>query len=159
MNNEESVAPTKTSTGDKQVFALVAIFCLIIIVASVMIGTRGSDNTCTINEKQVDRSIEVRNYKPAKRWQEEEYGYYTEPNRRQQSYTKTAEHYEPASFEWRYVGTEEWTQEIVDPSGTNNERPYRREVSYNIQVCDGRPNHAENNGKVTSTHQHVEFYI
>lgn len=159
VNDNENTTQTKSSTDGKLVFALAAIFCLIILVASIMMGTRGTDNTCNINEKQVDRSIEVRNYKPAKRWREEEHGYRTDSSGKLQSYSQMAEHYESASFEWRYVGTEEWAQEIADPSGTGNDHPYRREVSYDIQVCDSRPNHAEHNGKIQSTHHHVEFYI
>lgn len=159
MGDHEEVAQEKTSAGNKATFALVATFCLTILIASVMMGVRGADNTCNINEKQVDRSIEVRNYKPAKRWREEEHGYRTDSSGKLQSYSQMAEHYESASFEWRYVGTEEWTQEIADPSGTGNDHPYRREVSYDIQVCDSRPNHAEHNGKIQSTHHHVEFYI
>ena len=159
MGDHEEVTQEKTSAGNKATFTLIAIFCLTILIASVMMGTRGADNTCNINEKQVDRSIEVRNYKPAKRWREEEHGYRTDSSGKLQSYSQMAEHYESASFEWRYVGTEEWTQEIADPSGTGNDHPYRREVSYNIQVCDSRPNHAEHNGKIQSTHHHVEFYI
>lgn len=159
MGDHEEVAQEKTSAGNKATFALVATFCLTILIASVMMGVRGADNTCNINEKQVDRSIEVRNYKPAKRWREEEHGYRTDSSGKLQSYSQMAEHYESASFEWRYVGTEEWTQEIADPSGTGNDHPYRREVIYDIQVCDSRPNHAEHNGKIQSTHHHVEFYI
>lgn len=159
MNNNRNTIEAKISAESKLVFALVATFCLIIVAASIMMGARGTDNTCNINEKQVDRSIEVRNYKPAKRWREEEHGYRTDSSGRLQSYSQMAEHYESASFEWRYIGTEEWTQEIVDPSGIGNEHPYRREVSYDIQVCDSRPNHAEHNGKIQTTHHHVEFYI
>ena len=159
MNSNRNTIEAKTSAESKFVFALVATFCLIIVAASIMMGARGTDSTCNINEKQADRSIEVRNYKPAKRWREEEHGYRTDSSGRLQSYSQMAEHYESASFEWRYIGTEEWTQEIVDPSGTDNEHPYRREVSYDIQVCDSRPNHSEHNGKIQTTHHHVEFYI
>lgn len=67
MGDHEEVTQEKTSTGNKATFALMAIFCLTILIASVMMGVRGTDNTCNTNEKQVDTSIEVRNYKPAKR--------------------------------------------------------------------------------------------
>ena len=58
-----------------------------------------------------------------------------------------------------YVGTEDWVHESADPAGTENEKPYHLEVSHDVQVCDGRPEHAENNGKVQETYRRVEFHL
>lgn len=36
---------------------------------------------------------------------------------------------------------------------------YLGEISHDVQVCDGRPEHAEKNGKISSTYHRVEFYV
>lgn len=133
--------------------------CLSPIVGLTACSTYTYPNTCIVNEKQVDSSIEIRNFEPSRRWFEEEAGYHINSEGQWEGTSQMVERYEPATFEWRYVGTEDWVRESADPAGTDNEHPYRREISHDVQVCDGRPEHAEKNGKISSTYHRIEFYV
>lgn len=72
---------------------------------------------------------------------------------------KTVDYHEPATFEWRYIGTEQWAKETKEPAGTGNEHPYRRVTEYDVQICDQRPEHANKNGQVESHHITTSYYI
>lgn len=156
---EKNVEQAESSKSDNIVGALIILFAIIPPTIAVVMGIRSVPNTCIVNEKQVDSSIEIQNYEPSRRWFEEEAGYHINSEGQWEGTSRMVERYEPATFEWRYVGTEDWVRESVDPAGTDNEHPYRREISHNVQVCDGRPEHAEKNGKISSTYHRVEFYI
>jgi hypothetical protein len=156
---KENTSQVVKFTGDDIVGGLIIAIAIIPIAVAVILGIRSTPNTCIVNEKQVDSSIEIQNFEPSRRWFEEEAGYHINSEGQWEGTSRMVERYEPATFEWRYVGTEDWVRESVDPAGTDNEHPYRREISHDVQVCDGRPEHAEKNGKISSTYHRVEFYI
>lgn len=153
---KENTSQVVKFTGDDIVGGLIIIVAILPIAVAVILGIRSTPNTCIINEKQVDSSIEIQNFEPSRRWFEEEAGYHINSEGQWEGTSRMVERYEPATFEWRYVGTEDWVRESVDPAGTDNEHPYRREISHDVQVCDGRPEHAEKNGKISSTYHRVE---
>lgn len=156
---KENASQVKSFTSDDIIGGIIIIIAILPIALAVILGIRSTPNTCIVNEKQVDSSIEIRNFEPSRRWFEEEAGYHINSEGQWEGTSRMVERYEPATFEWRYVGTEDWVRESVDPDGTDNEHPYRREISHDVQVCDGRPEHAEKNGKISSTYHRVEFYI
>jgi hypothetical protein len=156
---KENTSQVVKFTGDDIVGGLIIAIAIIPIAVAVILGIRSTPNTCIVNEKQVDSSIEIQNFEPSRRWFEEEAGYHINSEGQWEGTSRMVERYEPATFEWRYVGTEDWVRESVDPAGTDNEHPYRREISHDVQVCDGRPEHAEKNGKISSTYHRVEFYV
>ena len=57
------------------------------------------------------------------------------------------------------MGTKDWAKESREPDGTDNERPYRRVTEYDVQVCDGRSEYADRNGRIESHHVTVGYYI
>lgn len=156
---KENASQVKSFTSDDIIGGIIIIIAILPIALAVILGIRSTPNTCIVNEKQVDSSIEIRNFEPSRRWLEEEAGYHINSEGQWEGTSQMVERYEPATFEWRYVGTEDWVRESADPAGTDNEHPYRREISHDVQVCDGRPEHAENNGKISSTYHRVEFYV
>lgn len=156
---KENASQVVKFTGDDIVGGLIIVVAILPLAIAVILGIRSTPHTCIINEKQVDSSIEIQNFEPSRRWFEEEAGYHINSEGQWEGTSRMVERYEPATFEWRYVGTEDWVRESVDPAGTDNEHPYRREISHDVQVCDGRPEHAEKNGKISSTYHRVEFYI
>lgn len=158
MTKETSVKE-ESKTGDNIVVGLLIFVAILPIIIAVIVGVRSVPNTCIVNEKQERASIEVRNYETSRRRFEEEHGFRINSEGVWEGYSQPVERYEPASFEWRYVGTEDWVHESVDPVDTENEKPCRLEVSHDVQVCDGRPEHAENNGKVQETYRRVEFHL
>mgnify|MGYP001738642726 FL=1 len=157
--SKENASQVKSFTSDGIIGGIIIIIAILPIAVAVILGIRSTPNTCIVNEKQVDSSIEIQNYEPSRRWFEEEAGYHINSEGQWEGTSRMVERYEPATFEWRYVGTEDWVRESADPAGTDNEHPYRREISHDVQVCDGRPEHAEKNGKISSTYHRVEFYI
>lgn len=156
---KENASQVKSFTSDDIIGGIIIIIAILPIAVAVILGIRSTPNTCIVNEKQVDSSIEIRNFEPSRRWFEEEAGYHINSEGQWEGASQMVERYEPATFEWRYVGTEDWVRESADPAGTDNEHPYRREISHDVQVCDGRPEHAEKNGKISSTYHRVEFYV
>jgi hypothetical protein len=156
---KENASQVKSFTSDDIIGGIIIIIAILPIALAVILGIRSTPNTCIVNEKQVDSSIEIRNFEPSRRWFEEEAGYHINSEGQWEGTSQMVERYEPATFEWRYVGTEDWVHESADPAGTDNEHPYRREISHDVQVCDGRPEHAEKNGKISSTYHRVEFYV
>lgn len=156
---KENASQVKSFTSDDIIGGIIIIIAILPIAVAVILGIRSTPNTCIVNEKQVDSSIGIRNFEPSRRWFEEEAGYHINSEGQWEGTSQMVERYEPATFEWRYVGTEDWVRESADPAGTDNEHPYRREISHDVQVCDGRPEHAEKNGKISSTYHRVEFYV
>lgn len=156
---KENASQVKSFTSDDIIGGIIIIIAILPIALAVILGIRSTPNTCIVNEKQVGSSIEIRNFEPSRRWFEEEAGYHINSEGQWEGTSQMVERYEPATFEWRYVGTEDWVRESADPAGTDNEHPYRREISHDVQVCDGRPEHAEKNGKISSTYHRVEFYV
>lgn len=156
---KENTSQVKSFTSNDIIGGIIIFIAILPIALAVILGIRSTPNTCIVNEKQVDSSIEIQNYEPSRRWFEEEAGYHINSEGQWEGTSQMVERYEPATFEWRYVGTEDWVRESADPAGTDNEHPYRREISHDVQVCDGRPEHAEKNGKISSTYHRVEFYV
>ena len=136
---------------------LIAIF---IIVMSLIVDRHINPARCMVNIHTKDTPIETRNYTPTQSWSEQEPGQCFNPTTNTYEWCqKTVDHYEPATFEWRYIGTEQWAKETKEPAGTGNEHPYRRVTEYDVQICDQRPEHANKNGQVESRHITTSYYI
>lgn len=138
----------------------ITTLCLVPIVALTACSPYAYPETCIINETVVDTPIETRNYTPSRRWTDREFGYCLNPTTaKYESCMKDVEHSSPATFEWRYIGTENWAHESREPEGTNNTSPYRRVKEYDVQVCDGRAEYADINGSIRSHRSVVSYHI
>lgn len=150
-------------TGDKITFAVVfgfPLLLLIIFMTGLLVTREAIPNHCYINHQTTDTPIETRNYKPSRSWSTHEWGWCFNPTKATyEGCWKDEDHYEPATFEWRYVGTEDWAKETREPAGTDNEHPYRRVTEYDVQICDGRSQHADKNGQIESHQVSVSYYI
>ena len=134
--------------------------CLSPIVGLTACSTYTYPNTCIINETVVDTPIETRNYTPSRKWTDREFSYCLNPTTaKYESCMKDVEYSSSASFEWRYVGTENWAHESREPEGKDNTAPYRRVKEYDVQVCDGRAEYADINGSIRSHRSVVSYYI
>ena len=158
-----SAAPQDSdATAFRYLMALCALPVAVIAFALValILSRHTMPQRCYMNTQTTDTPIETRNYSPAKSWPSQEWGWCFNPNKAgYEGCWKSVDHYEAATFERRYVGTEDWAKESREPDGTDNERPYRRVTEYDVQVCDGRSEYADRNGRIESHHVTVGYYI
>ena len=73
---KENASQVKSFTSDDIIGGIIIITAILPIAVAVILGIRSTPNTCIVNEKQVDSSIEIQNFEPSRRWWEEEAGYH-----------------------------------------------------------------------------------